>query len=93
MRSLHWLALLAAGAALLTGGPFPALAQKKGPEFQLPASVEVLKDVPFGKGGGRDLTMHILRPMERPRAATPVLLWVHGGGWQKGSWGVGRVGG
>jgi acetyl esterase/lipase len=54
-------------------------------EFKLPSSVELLRDVEFGSGGGRPLKMHILRPKTLPREAMPVLVWIHGGGWQNGS--------
>jgi acetyl esterase/lipase len=64
-----------------------ATAQKKEPkkEFKLPESVELLRDVEFGTGGGRPLKMHILRPRTLPREAMPVLVWIHGGGWQGGN--------
>lgn len=47
--------------------------------------VNVLKDVVFGTGGGRDLKMHIVLPKVAPSEPAPVYVWVHGGGWQGGS--------
>ncbi|MDW8026457.1 MAG: alpha/beta hydrolase [Armatimonadota bacterium] len=47
--------------------------------------VEILRDVPFGKGGGRTLTMHIIRPKEKPEKPMPVIVWIHGGAWLGGS--------
>ncbi len=57
--------------------------QKKEPP-KIPDSVEVVRDVEFGTGGGRPLKLHILRPKAPPKEAMPVIVWIHGGGWQKG---------
>lgn len=62
----------------------PALAQEK-QKFQLPAGVEVLRDVEYGKGGERPLKMHILRPKEASKEAMPVVVWIHGGAWSAGT--------
>tara|TARA_R110002049_G_scaffold27321_4_gene94478 strand:+ start:17200 stop:18354 length:1155 start_codon:yes stop_codon:yes gene_type:complete len=58
-----------------------------------PEDVTVLRDVVFGKGGGRDLKMHIVLPKEDRQKPQPVYVWVHGGGWQGGTkdGGVGKV--
>ncbi|MEW4491025.1 alpha/beta fold hydrolase [Thalassoglobus sp. JC818] len=58
-----------------------------------PEGVEVMRDVVFGQGGGRDLTMHIVVPKERVTSPAPVFVWVHGGGWKGGTkeGGVGQV--
>jgi acetyl esterase/lipase len=45
----------------------------------------LISTVVCGTGGGRRLTMHLLRPQPRPGAAAPALLFVHGGGWRTGS--------
>ncbi|MHC5057317.1 MAG: alpha/beta hydrolase fold domain-containing protein [Planctomycetota bacterium] len=57
----------------------------------VPEGVEVLRDVVYGTGGGRDLTLDIYRPaagarsrVERPGRPMPVLVWVHGGAWRAG---------
>jgi acetyl esterase/lipase len=47
--------------------------------------VEVLKDVEYGKGGGRPLRMHLLRPKTRSERPLPVVVWVHGGAWMEGN--------
>ncbi|MFN3193993.1 MAG: alpha/beta hydrolase fold domain-containing protein [Aureliella sp.] len=57
---------------------------KQAPQ-RLPDGVEVLRDVVFGKGGGRDLKMHIVLPENKPKEPCPVFVWVHGGGWQGGN--------
>lgn len=90
MRTLpHCLKSTALLAVLL--GSLPAgSAQQPVP---LPESVELLKDVEYGKGGERALKLHILRPKSPPKDAMPVLVWIHGGGWQAGSKdsGIGRL--
>jgi acetyl esterase/lipase len=87
MKSL-WksVAVVAVAFVLVATAPF-ATAQKKDEKqpFKLPDSVELLRDVEFGTGGNRPLKMHILRPKTPARDAMPVLVWIHGGGWQKGS--------
>ncbi len=58
-----------------------------------PEGVDVQRDVVFGKGGGRDLTMHIVLPKKRSDTPAPAYVWIHGGGWQGGTkeGGVGQV--
>lgn len=60
----------------------------------IPADVEVLRDVVFGTGGGRDLNMHIVLPKERSSKPAPAFVWIHGGGWMGGTkeGGLGAVG-
>jgi acetyl esterase/lipase len=89
MRIAFRLLLVGALAAGLMGVP-QGSAQKA---FQVPDSVELLRDVEYGKGGDRPLKMHILRPKTTPKEAMPVLVWIHGGGWQAGSKdsGIGRL--
>jgi acetyl esterase/lipase len=69
-----------------------ATAQKKA-DFGLRDNVELLRDVEFGIGGGRPLKLHIIRPKAPPKEAMPVLVWIHGGGWESGDKdsGVGRL--
>tara|TARA_R110002049_G_scaffold4601_5_gene32513 strand:- start:711160 stop:712266 length:1107 start_codon:yes stop_codon:yes gene_type:complete len=71
----------------------PAGRGQQGAGQNAPADVTVLRDVVFGKGGGRDLTMHIVLPKEQSDSPMPVYVWIHGGGWQGGTkdGGVGKV--
>jgi acetyl esterase/lipase len=85
MKSLGKRMLLLSAACLVLGTAQFAAAQKKEQPFKLPDSIELLRDVEFGTGGNRPLKMHILRPKTPPRDAMPVIVWIHGGGWQKGS--------
>lgn len=70
---------------LLLPDETPAQQKKKKRPFKLPENVELLRDVEYGKGGGRALRMHILRPKQQAKAAMPVLVWIHGGGWRAGN--------
>ncbi|MEM9368937.1 MAG: alpha/beta hydrolase [Planctomycetota bacterium] len=52
---------------------------------KVPPSIEVRSDVVFGKGGGRDLKMHVLLPSSNEASKAPVYVWIHGGGWRSGN--------
>src|SRR5688572_3122158 len=54
-------------------------------DVQVPADVELIRDVEYGRGGGRPLRLHILRSKTPPHARLPVLMFIHGGGWCGGS--------
>src|SRR5262249_15488369 len=45
----------------------------------------LISTVEYGTGGGRPLTMHLLRSSQRPEGLAPGLLWVHGGAFRYGS--------
>lgn len=47
--------------------------------------VEVIRNVEYGKGGNTSLTLDIARPKIQPKKPMPVVVFIHGGGWQKGS--------
>ena len=69
--------------------PFACRAQQPAPASRplpaLPPSVELLPDVVFGTGGGRDLTLDIVRPRVAPAKRMPAIVFIHGGAWQNGS--------
>ncbi|WP_197138096.1 alpha/beta fold hydrolase [Crateriforma conspicua] len=68
-------------------------AGRRGNSSNAPNDVEVLRDVVFGTGGGRDLKMHIVVPKEKAETPAPAYVWIHGGGWMGGTkeGGVGQV--
>lgn len=51
----------------------------------LSEELEWLHDVEIGKGGDKVLKMEILRPKKPPEEPMPALVYIHGGGWNKGS--------
>src|SRR5262249_2758642 len=57
----------------------PPLAAQK-PEQQF----TVTSDVPYCTGGGKPLLMDVFIPKHRNRTPTPAVLWIHGGGWERG---------
>ena len=52
---------------------------------KLPDTVELVRDVQFGTGGGRPLLLDIVRPKQTPADPMPVVVFIHGGGWRGGS--------
>ncbi len=71
------------GDNALTAEDFPPPPQRG--RFQVPADLQVERDVVFGKGGGRDLKLHIVLPKIRSQEKRPAYVWIHGGGWQAGN--------
>jgi len=52
--------------------------------FKLPKEVSKQKNVEFARVGDRSLKLDIYSP-KHPAEKTPVIVWIHGGGWNKGS--------
>ncbi len=67
-------------AVLLALANSQSAAQQPAPK-KMPDNVELLRSVPFGKGGNQTLTMHILRPKVLPKDPMPVLVYIHGSAW------------
>lgn len=51
----------------------------------LPVDVKLLRDIEYGKCGGRPLTMHIIMPEAKSQKPLPVIVWIHGGAWMSGN--------
>ena len=47
-------------------------------------SFTVISDVQFCTGGGSRLLIDLFIPTRRIRTPTPAVLWIHGGGWERG---------
>ncbi|MCC6354996.1 MAG: alpha/beta hydrolase [Verrucomicrobiae bacterium] len=47
--------------------------------------IGIEKDVEYGRGGDRALTLNVFTPLEKSTKPRPGLVWFHGGGWQSGS--------
>jgi acetyl esterase/lipase len=68
--------------------PAPSLAQTNAPAPTATppnGGVVLLHDVVIGKGGDRDLHAEIAYPANAT-APLPAIIWIHGGGWIKGSY-------
>jgi acetyl esterase/lipase len=44
----------------------------------------VVSDVQYCTGAGKPLLMDVFLPKTRIRTPTPAVLWIHGGGWERG---------
>lgn len=61
----------------------PAMAAAQ--QGRLAERVIVERDVEYGKAGERSLKLDVLRPKEPAAPKLPILVFVHGGGWQGGN--------
>jgi acetyl esterase/lipase len=43
------------------------------------------RDIEYGKGGDVSLQLDLLLPKEEQEKPRPVIVWIHGGGWQNGN--------
>lgn len=77
------LALFIILPALIAGGAW-SQQQQRNWAARIPADVEIIRDVEYGKGGDTSLTLDIVRPKIQPKEPMPVVVFIHGGGWQKG---------
>lgn len=48
------------------------------------AQFTVVSDVQYCTGAGKPLLMDVFLPKQRNRTPTPAVLWIHGGGWERG---------
>jgi acetyl esterase/lipase len=71
--------------SLMGAGCLGLLGVLKFSEKRSAAEVMVLRDVEFGRYGRQVLRMDILRPRPFLGLPSPVLVWIHGGGWRRGS--------
>jgi acetyl esterase/lipase len=74
---------LAAALALLAWA-LEAPAQDKRPPFRVPEGVMVVRDLAYVPGGHERQKLDLYSP-EKGEAPLPLIVWVHGGGWQGGS--------
>ena len=69
------------------------VAQPKGPAAGLREKLTVENDVTYGKVGGVELKLDVIRPKAERTEPRPCIVWIHGGGWQNGNKnsGLGRL--
>jgi len=60
------------------------LADRRGAGRRLPPGVKAIRDVEYAKVDGQSLKLDLYVP-EKSDAKCPLLVWIHGGGWTKGS--------
>ncbi len=56
-----------------------------GPPIAMPEGVEFRRGVPFGTGGGHELTADLFLPPAEFSGLRPAMLYIYGGGWQGGT--------
>jgi acetyl esterase/lipase len=85
--------LLAASAAAQTASSAPQRQQKGSanrrypprpmgpPQFPIPENVQYVRNIQFCTGGGKPLFLDWYIPKKRQPLPSPVIIWIHGGGW------------
>ncbi len=68
----------------------PALAQQpnskaKAEPLPLPDDVTVENDIEYARAGNVSLKLDFYRPKTDPNKVRPLVVWIHGGGWQNGN--------
>lgn len=61
------------------------LAVSLGAAPKVPEGVEVVRDLEYAQVKGVSLKLDLYRPMAKPSAPMPLVIWVHGGGWKTGT--------
>ncbi len=64
----------------------PAAVKKAAePEYRIPDGVAFEADVEYGRAGDRSLTLDLFRPKQQGDRTLPVVVYIHGGGWERGN--------
>jgi acetyl esterase/lipase len=58
--------------------------QKPKPEAR-PSEARTLKDIVYARVGGEKLELDLYLPAGAASGGVPLVIWIHGGGWRKGS--------
>jgi acetyl esterase/lipase len=58
---------------------------------RLLTSLNVQRDIEYGRAGERSLKLDLVRPKDQGNKKLPVIVFIHGGGWQNGDKGPGLV--
>lgn len=61
------------------------ITRRAGTHSDVAEGVGVRMHVPYGTGGGHELTLDLFLPPEQFTAPRPAILFIHGGGWQGGT--------
>lgn len=82
MNPLPLLLALAVTAGTLVGADSPAVKTKKAGPPPLPPGVRVVRDLPYVASGHERQVLDLYLPAT---GKAPLVVWIHGGGWQNGS--------
>jgi acetyl esterase/lipase len=61
-----------------------SLAQPQRPRDSLLGGVEVMRDIEYDRAGDKKLLLDVYLPEQELDEPLPVIVWIHGGGWQGG---------
>ena len=61
------------------------LAVSLGAAPKVPEGVEVVRNLEYAQVKGVSLKLDLYRPVTKPSAPMPLVIWVHGGGWKTGT--------
>ncbi len=80
LRRHSWLILVAA----MPIGIATAQAQRRNlsSRGRTPKNVTAIKDITYGRSGGRSLKLDLYKPLRPASRKLPVVVWIHGGGWR-----------
>ncbi len=73
------------GLLALVMAALPASAQQRPSGAPLPQGTKVIRDLEYVKGGHERQKLDLYLPEKDASAPLPVIVWIHGGGWQGGS--------
>lgn len=86
--ALLFSAAASAAPGIPAGGDAPAPAQRRerpaAVPFVLPQGVHAIRDITYSSVSGRQLKLDLYLPAQA-HAARPLVIWVHGGAWRRGS--------
>ena len=68
----------------------PTIAQQKKKGPKVPESARAIKNIEYSNVNGNPLLLDLYVPKQYS-GKTPVIMWVHGGGWKNGSKERGKV--
>jgi len=74
-----------AAALLLLGWALEAPAQDRRPPQKSPEGIKVERDLAYVPGGHERQKLDLYLPEKKSDAPLPLIVWVHGGGWQGGN--------
>ena len=85
LRATAAIALALASAAALPGQNRGAGSRASRPPIELPPGVVAHRDLTYAAAGNRELHLDLYVPETKPAKPLPLVVWIHGGGWRRGS--------
>src|SRR5262249_36362207 len=77
---------LSLSMAVPTVAQQPAAVKQASPaQYTIPDGVALEADLEYGRAVERSLTLDLFRPKNQGTRTLPVIVYIHGGGWQQGN--------